>query len=436
MLGTLSFERTDTRINAEEVQYWKRMIKSNLKIGVEIETNLDRTVRNSEARDGLSRVFSPTNSFGDFGKFGVLTVKGDGSLDNGIELCTIGRRLNFLDLYNQYNAIIAHIFRYKPIMNERAGLHNHILMDYGDNYNSLEKPMPGVIVKNFVQLLKRHMPELVWITSTVNTEHREVKHITRMEKFCNGNTLLKTTPLTRTVEDFKDKIMYDERYKFLNMNPLKASNDEVTKFHVELRFPDGSLYPAQIASQNMLYASMLIKAVELSEIGIINCGNAELWEETKLLYSAIRNSAFGYEPRLSAMPSDEQLARIKARSKDMLLEFKSQLDSFDTHTYMMLSMLADNPVSILRQTKTDIEVNQLFESIINSMYTVDLSDCSKLLEYINLNKITGCYSEENWNYKASQKAGVDISVIRNCLFKMKLVKSMEFDKVLGSYVFR
>jgi hypothetical protein len=238
------------------------------------------------------------------------------------------------------------------------------------------------------------------------------------------------------VEDFKDKIMYDERYKFLNMNPLVATRDEVARFHVELRFPDGSLYPAQIASQNMLYASMLIKAVELSEIGIINCGNSELWEETKTLYSAIRNSAFGYESRLSSMPSEEQISRIKDRCRDMLLEFKSQLDSFDTHTYMMLSMLADNPVSILRQTKTDMEVNQLFDSIISSMYTVDLSDCANLLEYINLNKITKCYSEDNWSYKAAEKAGVDVSVVRNCLFKMKLVKSMDFDKTLGSFVFK
>lgn len=438
MLGTMSFERTDVKINGEEVNYWKRMIRSNLKIGVEIETNIDRSIGNSTVRDELKRILNPTGDYGVFGDYGVITIKGDGSLDNGIELCTTGRRVSFIDLYNQYSAIIAHIMRFKPIMNERAGLHNHMMMDWGSGYNSLEKPFPAVVFKNFVQLLKRHMPELVWITSTVNTVYEGVQYLTRMERFCSGDTLVKTTPLTRTVREFKDKVMYCERYKFLNLNPMQVSGDVIDKFHVELRFPDGSLYPAQIAAQNILYSAILLKAVELSECGIINCGNAELWEETKTLYNSIRNPELynDRDIRLSEPPTLEQQIRIKERAKDMLLEFKAQIDSFDNHTFMVLSMLAENPISILRRTMNDLQVNELFSTTIQNMYTTDLSECAKVLEIINLNKITKCFSEDNWCHTVAQKTSTDISKVKADLFKLGLVKQLQFDKIIGSYIFK
>jgi hypothetical protein len=405
MLGTLSVEKKDERINSEEVEYWKRMIKSNLKIGVEIETCLDRTISNSTCRDELTRLFKPTENVGDFGTYGVMEVKGDGSLDNGIELCTIGRRLNYIDLFSQYTAIINNIMQYNPIMNERAGLHNHILLDYGNRYNSLEKPMPGVIFKNFIQLIKRHLPELVYLTSTVNKDHDGAKCITRMDKFCTADTLLKTTPLTRDIKDFREKVAelgsYAGRYKFVNVRPMETASsngNEISKFHIELRFPDGSLYPAQIAGQNILYASILLKAVEISELGIINCGNAALWEETKTLYGVIRNHVDDNyrDVRISTPPSEEQLARIKERCFDMLREFKPQIDSFDIHTYAVLKILAESPISILRRTMSDTDINTMFDGIVTNMYNVNLSDCSAVIELISLNKCVGSYSEDNW----------------------------------------
>lgn len=430
MLGTLSYEKNDERINAEEVQYWKRMFRSNLKIGVEIETNLDTSINRSDATIELVRSLKPTNNFGNFGSHGVLTIKGDGSLENGIELCTIGRRLSFLDLYLQYRSITSHIFRFSPIMNQRAGLHNHVLLDYGVNYNSLEKFVPGVILKNFIQLLRRHLPELVWLTSTV----KHTSSITRMKNFCDGTNLTRYTPLTRTIYEYKNKINSESRYTFINLNPLVATGDEITKFHFELRFPDGSLYPAQIASQNILYASMLIKAIELSEHGIINCGNSDLWEETKTLFAAIRTDHNG--DRLSYPITETQQERIKERCKSMLLEFKSQINSFDTHSYGILSMLADKPISLMRREMDDKEINDYFHAIINNMYVHEIGDCDKISEIINLNKCTGAYSEDNWYTKISAMLEMSVSDIKNKMFKMSQVKQFYFDKELGTMLFK
>jgi hypothetical protein len=242
---------------------------------------------------------------------------------------------------------------------------------------------------------------------------------------------MRTTPLTRTVSDFRSKIM-DERYKFLNMNPMSVSGDRIDKFHVELRFPDGSLYPAQIAAQNVLYSAMLQKAVDLSELGIINCGNAELWEETKTLMEAIRNN--NDSGRTSSMPSIEQIERIKARCRDMLLEFKPQIDSYDTHTYAMLKILCETPISMLRREQSDSAINDMFDEIVKNMYVPSIEDCANVIELINLHKINKAFSEDNWCYSAAEKLNTNIADIKNKLFKLSQIKIMKFDKELGSFV--
>jgi hypothetical protein len=443
MLGSMSIEKSENKINSEEVSYWRRMIRSNLKIGVEIETCLANGVSNSTCRNDLTNTFDPSGSFGRFGKYGVLEVKGDGSLTNGIELCTIGRRISFIDLYNQYSAIIKNIMKYNPKMNSRAGLHNHMLMDYTNNYNCLEKPIPSVIFKNFMQLIKRHLPELVYLTSTVNEKLNGQECITRMDYFCTADTLLKTTPLTRTTSDFITKLTEPGssagRYKFVNLRNMAVAgdNDSISKFHLELRFPDGSIYPAQIACQNILYTSILLKAVEISELGIINCGNAELWEETKTLYASIRNHQSNYgDYRVSIPPTAEQLARIKERCSAMLLEFKPIIDSFDTHTYALLKILADKPISLLRREKSDTEINEMFGKIIENMYKINLTECMPVIELISLNKCIGFNDEGLWLSSVARKTGILIETLKKIMFTLKTVKQLEFDKEIGSYVFK
>jgi hypothetical protein len=144
--------------------------------------------------------FQPTGRINDFGKYGVYQVKTDGSIQNGLELCTVGRRLDFLDLFVQYDNIINVMMMYEPNMYENAGLHNHVLFDYSDSYTCLEKPVPGIIFKNFCQLLRRYAPALVWLTSTVYHEGED--YITRMDYFCKGEELMRYTPINRTAEKY------------------------------------------------------------------------------------------------------------------------------------------------------------------------------------------------------------------------------------------
>ena len=58
-------------LSSLEVDYWKRMALSNMKIAVEIESEF----RNSNVISGLSSALRPTNSITNFGTCGISSVK-------------------------------------------------------------------------------------------------------------------------------------------------------------------------------------------------------------------------------------------------------------------------------------------------------------------------------------------------------------------------
>lgn len=431
----LIYEKSDVKLTTQEVRYWKRIFKSNLKIGVEIETNLHSRQNQSAVISALKTLLQPTENVSRFGKTGTYIVKGDGSLNNGVELCTVGRRIDFIDLYSQYKGICEAIFEHTPVMNSRAGLHNHVLLDYGNNYSSIEKPVPGLIMKNFIQLFRRHLPELVWITSTCNGSGNI---ITRRDNFCKSESMINFTPINRTISTFRNNATGRDRYQFMNMAPFESSEDDITKLHFELRFPDGSIWPAQIAAQNVLYAAFFQKAIEISENGLINTGTKEEWLETKSLFRAIRNSGnSGLGDNRESVPAEqEELDIIKERGFNMLKMLKPNLDQYDKHVYLILKFLNEKPISILRRDHLDAQINVLYNETIKSMYNVDVSDCQNLIKVINTQSLCNIPTKDIWELNAAEKLSCKKIDIQNKLFKLSQVKDIGFDSELGTYVFR
>lgn len=432
----MKFEDKSDRLSLNEVKYWKKFFMSNLKIGVELESDFNRSVSGNNFQEELKRFLTPNSSYGTFGKFGVGEVKGDGSLANGAEICTIGRRLGFLELYAQYKFITDKMIEKGAFVSARAGLHNHVLLDYGSGWSCLEQPVPGIILKNFVQLIKMHAPDLVFITSTMraNVGYSEPA-ITRMASFCKHQSLMGTRVSGRDASEICTRIIADDRYRFLNLRPMRFDNDsnnKISRFHFELRFPDGSLYPAQIAAQNMLYAAFLIKAIKLSVTGTIGVGSD--WEETKTLIDEIRTA--DYSDRYSTPPSPETVERLKTRADEMVDRFKPELDLFDEKVYRILKVLAKTPVSImLREPDTDTNaVNQAFETLIQNMYMEDLEDCDALIELININQITGHFNQINWNIAAATELGTTPADVDAKLMKLRRNMQLTYDKSLGCWV--
>lgn len=428
-----TFTNVNEAINLEEMNYWKRMIFSNLKIGTEIECCYDDNHEQRDIQRGLTQYLKPTESVSMFGSFGVGEVKGDGSLRNGVELCTVGRRLSFLDLYEQYKYICNKIKTYGPVLNARAGLHNHMLLDYGSYHTCMEKWMPDVIMKNFFQLLRLHCVEMVWITSNI-IDPRRPDTITRYNYFCKYNSLLSYTPIDRTVKNYSMKINEDGRYQFCNCAHMKYDgNGNISGMHLELRYPDGSVTPAQIAAQNIMHGAMLIKAVEMSVSGIASIGTNAEFANIKTRMDLIRNDRGNSNDRVSEGVSSQFKRDCAASAVEFIDLLKPQLDQFDGHVYNILNLLAKEPLSQFRIGKTLDEVDEYYNSIINNMYVTDTADCDRILEAIN-GQSTRAYSELNWRTQTALKMGTTPSAIQNQLFRLGLTTKIKYDQSVGTYV--
>jgi hypothetical protein len=425
----ISIGSQEERLSSEAVRYWSKNVLANLKIGAEIEFDVEHGYK-SELMRTLTSKLNPSGSL-IFSRNGVYEIVSDGSIPNGIELKTSGRRLDFLNLYVQYKTytdIITHGF-----ISELCGLHQHMLMDYiAGDYTSLETPMPGIIFKNFMQIIRKHSPELVWITSTIKDD----RCITRYEGFCKADTLFNYTPMNKTVQTYCRLISSEHRYKFVNCRPMQADGDKINRFHVELRFPDGSLYPAQIAAQNILFGAFLLKAVRLSELGIVETGTINEWTRTKELYRAIRQGSGFVSNRFSNPPTEEEMEEIKLRAIEMLKFLKPEISMYDEKVYRVLMFLAHEPISIMRRTKTDQEINSDFHDLIKSMYPLDTSPYDYLIQAITTMQLTGSLSEKQWIYQLASKHSKQFNQIEKDLFELKKHKNLHFDMELGCYVFK
>lgn len=426
------FENKEHRLSMNEANYWKRIFVNNLKVGVEVESCFNNSRNNNTIIQEGRAYFQPSGDYGKFGKFGIVQVKGDGSLDNGAEFCTIGRRISFIDSYYQFKFLCDWMIGKGAYNSPKAGLHNHIMLDYGGYWNCEEKPVPDIILKNFVQLCKGHAPELVFMTSTYN----ERGSITRIGTYCMHDLLMKTNFMNKNAFEIKNAIYSQgSRYQFLNFAKLgvSADQDRINIFHMEMRFPDGSLYPAQIAAQGVLYAAMMVKAVKLSMNGVMGV-SGETWGETKELMNNLRQSGGG--SCASRPPTNEMIAKLKERGLAFIDYMKPELDIFDTHAYMILRLLAETPVSLMLRVEgaSTETINRDFEQLVNIMYMEDMEDCMPLIEVLLSQNITKHRFDSTWKEEAAKTINTSLSDIDTKLIKINRKMPVRFDKTLGTFV--
>ncbi len=416
------------RLSSEEVRYWKKFFLGNLKVGVEIE--FDCIGDRSRFRDQfIAKLGNGSEGF-NFGKYGIKNLASDGSVPRGWELKTVGRRLDFLNLYIQYK-LYYDVFDGKATVSPNCGLHNHILIDYVDNSTSLEQDVPGIIFRNFCQLMRSFAPEFVWLTSTVKGDD----YITRYEQYCMAEQLYSHTPVNKDAKNYAQILNNGGRYRFINTKYFRSTNDSISRFHLELRFPDGSIYPAQIASQNILWGAVLLKAIEVSEFGVIDTGTPSEWATTKELYGRIRNNVRAGS-RLSSCPNQENLDLIQQRGRDTLKFLKPSIAMYDVRAYRVLTFLNEEPVSIARRTKPDNQIVSEYHDLLKTMYVLDTEPYHDMIKAISLQEIKGAVSAKQWTYQIAQKSGKAFQEIETDLTKLDLIKPLVWDSELGTYVFK
>lgn len=394
-----------------------------------------------EIRKRIRQELMPSHCYGIVSKCGVHSITRDGSLlgDKGVEVVTVGRRVDYWEFYRMAKHIIGSAMTRGAYMNERCSTHMHILASYYGkipdpkghynnkypegipmNISELEKDIPQIVVANFHQLCRRYQNAMTWMTIALG----DPNHMTRWEKF--RVSILEISAVLnnmRQVQDMVRRNSGDNKYGWVNYEFCQFSREgDVKRFHVEMRTADGMLCPSAIAALGCMYYALAIKAVEISKYGVLEVGDDEWMSRAKKIKGAILNNVGGYEgPRLGdTSQAHRYFDVLRTESFDLLRQLKHILIRIGP-AYNVLERLAERPIALRRcdgesweQIEKDLEVSMSEESQFEA----------KVSEYIDLRLIDECKTVEEWVKAVSQALKNDPD----------FVTDEETEKKVGLYV--
>lgn len=346
-------------------------------------------------RQLLTEYFQPSRNYGRINPSGVVSITTDGSLQGGkgVEIVTVGRRIDYWEFYKMSKAIIDKVVSHGGYLNERTGSHMHVLTSYYEesNSNEMEKPMPETVLANFHQLCRRYQNALVWMTTALD----DPNHLTRWEKF--RVSILDISPVTqdmqRVVREVADHAG-GNKYALVNYNSLRFNRRDIERFHVEFREADSTLCPTYYASIACLHYALLVKAVEISRYGLLKVGDEAWLKKAKEMKNVILNGCGDYSGSRSSDTSQllNNVDYFVQESLDLVSQLKSILLKLGP-AYDVLLKLAKRPVSLRRidgDRWKDIERDLSVE-----MTSSDQLE-TKISEIIDLKLIDDCRSLEEW----------------------------------------
>jgi len=365
-------------------------------------------------RDDIGKKLKPTRFVGQYGATGTYKVCRDGSLlgDGGIEVATVGRRVQFAPIYDMMRGILNICKERGAYSNERCSIHVHILASYltpefgegdrGTKYlrgaiTELERAVPEIILANFHQLVRRYQSALVWLSAA--GAHKN--SITRWEKF--RKTILPYSAIRYkmpvVVREVGNASKSKRKYGFINYEQIEFNDEgEVDRLHVEGRYMDGCTSPAAITAHVCLLFGLMIKAVEVSRHGILKSGNQEYMALQKEIYSHLCNNdsswgSDGASTRVSDTSRlDPYIPELTKQSHQLIRLVKNTLSELYPAD-AILRELAEMPIA-LRLIRGDS-----WEKIETDLmpYRTDVHEHEEyILRIANLGAISECGSSEEW----------------------------------------
>lgn len=347
----------------------------------------------------VSGEFNPTKNYGQVNESGVVEVKKDGSLagDGGIEVITVGRRVDYWEFFNMSKRILDFVVAKNGYVDERTSTHMHVLNSYYENANAneLEKPLPAIVLANFHQLVRRYHNALTWLTIALD----DPNHITRWEKFRVG--VLSISGVTNTSEGLRSAVMHKAaevgkpKYAFVNYERTRINGDgNINRFHVEFRESDGTLSPSYYAALACLHYAFVIKAINISRHGVLKVGDEGWLKKAKEMKKVIMNNKGDWgSPRFSETPKVlEHQEYFVNEAVDMLHQMKSILMKVGP-AYDVLIKLAEKPIALRRIEGDDWKkIESDLEVPITETDKFDL----KMKEVVDLCLVEDCRDQSEW----------------------------------------
>jgi hypothetical protein len=364
-----------------------------------------------EIRKRMKEELNPSHCYGLVTGAGVHSITRDGSLlgDEGAEIVTVGRRVDYWEFYSEAKRIIDSAMSRGAYMNERCSTHMHLLASYygkvvdpkkeemqiagvPTNISELEREMPGIILANFHQLCRRYQNAMTWMTMALDNPD----HMTRWEKF--RVSVLEYSAVLNDMNHVKELIRSNcskSKYGWVNYEMTKLTpKGDVRRFHVEMRVADGFLAPSAVAAIACMYYALAIKAVEISKYGVLEVGDDEWMSRARKVKETLLNGNGGYDG--SRFGNTSKLTRhydtLRTESLDLIRQLKHILIKVGP-AYHVLEKLAERPIALRR---CDGQTWQEIESDLEIPMSEETRFETKVSEYIDLRIVDECQTIEEW----------------------------------------
>lgn len=429
-MSKLNMLESENKLTRSEVEYWSAVFNSNLMVASEIEMEyLDEYYE--EMEDEIEQS-GGVRAFGN----GIESIKGDGSLDYGTEMTTSPRRIySFKQLYSGFKYIIGQIMPYEPTINERASWHNHVSLSNIENVKAQETNVPDIIFVNTFALMRKFAPALMFMTSTLPEQRGAY---TRYDVY-NRKDRAKTH--TNDLNRMSDIVRHYGNTRYNMFNPDRMSN---SRFHYELRFSDAMCFPVPMATLQIIFKAIVLKAIELSQFGQLDCTMSKeefvlfnfknQLEETEDDDEYFEEGWDNQDRRLSAPLKKEYIEQLKVLSSEFIDIIEDKIFLIDPHAVPFAKELAVKPVSLLfRELCTDeIEaVNAYYDAEVESMYKEEDNSLEEVEKFIALGTLKAPTQKE-WKEKANSQVACAIG-IDNAIKAISKRRSIKF--INGRYIF-
>jgi len=349
-------------------------------------------------RKALGDEFKPSHHYGSISPSGVVSITTDGSLlgDKGLEIITVGRRVDYWEFYTMSKKILDKAVSMGGYLNERCGAQMHLLASYYEServINEMEKDMPEIILANFHQLCRRYQNAITWMTIALD----DPEHMTRWEKF--RVSVLEISPVAKDMWTVVDEVARQAggcKYGWVNYNRMNfVDRGKINRFHIEMRAADATLCPTIYAALACLYYALAIKAVEISRYGLLKVGEEGWLKKAKVMKEALMNNCSGYDES-DRFSHTKQALDYKENYIEESLDLVSQLKGILMKlgpAHDVLVKLAERPAALRRiKGETWEEIEKDLEVQIDESDHIEF----KLNEIVDLRIIEDCRTLAEW----------------------------------------
>ncbi len=436
MKEPILFRRKNT-LSHEEALYWKDLLYRTLKIGTELEFALPRGVQKRDFFPELVETLQPSKDLARLGPYGVFDVISEHC---GIEVQVIGRQPYYPALLQQYQAILDPLLAQGVRARATCGLHFHALTI------GLAEPVPEIILANVWNLVRRYAPHLRFLTSA--GERPEA--LCRRRNYNSHLELVRHTPGTTSMpaiqQVLRESKVVPEHNNFLNLEHVRFDEaGNVTDFHLEFRFPDADLAPTSIVAKTFLFLALILKAVELSQYGVIHVGRIQEWRRKIQILHWLSNNEGNLATSDTQQITPEIIEELRVGCRELLELLKPIFGRFarvsfegseDHPAFEVLTLLAETPISLLRCSGRDwTEIESLLsERAVVEPGSWDRSD-QRLIRAIELAELTGRTEPEVWKWEAARELFLTPQELERRLEQLDRWRGLTWDAALGTMVF-